>query len=107
VRPLQSGTAYLAQRTGYPILTIGITGSHDLWSRKRVTMRIGPCIDPARYVAGTARARRTALLVDLRAHLQACCSTRGHRACRAPRTEAHSNTREVQTMALAHIPNAG
>jgi 1-acyl-sn-glycerol-3-phosphate acyltransferase len=71
VRPLQSGTAYLAQRTGYPILTIGITGSHDLWWRKRVTVRIGPCVDPTRYVAGTARARRTALLADLRAHLQA------------------------------------
>jgi 1-acyl-sn-glycerol-3-phosphate acyltransferase len=71
VRPLQSGTAYLAQRTGYPILTIGITGSHDLWWRKRVTVRIGPCIDPARYVEGTARARRTALLADLRADIQA------------------------------------
>jgi 1-acyl-sn-glycerol-3-phosphate acyltransferase len=71
VRPLQSGTAYLAQRTGYPILTVGITGSHDLWWRKRVTVRIGPCIDPARYVEGTARARRTALLADLRAQIQA------------------------------------
>src|SRR5256714_11109085 len=71
VRPLQSGTAYLAQRTGYPILTVGITGSHDLWWRKRVTVRIGPCVDPARYGEGTARARRTALLADLRAHLQA------------------------------------
>ena len=71
VRPLQSGTAYLAQRTGYPILTVGITGSHDLWWRKRVTVRIGPCIDPTRYVEATARARRTALLADLRAHLQA------------------------------------
>ena len=37
MRPLQSGTAYLAQRTGYPILTVGITGSHDLWWRKRLT----------------------------------------------------------------------
>ena len=71
VRPLQSGTAYLAQRTGYPILTVGITGSHDLWWRKRITVRIGPCVDPARYGEGTARARRTALLADLRAHLQA------------------------------------
>jgi 1-acyl-sn-glycerol-3-phosphate acyltransferase len=71
VRPLQSGTAYLAQRTGYPILTVGITGSHDLWWRKRVTVRIGPAIDPARYVEGTARARRSALLADLRAHIQA------------------------------------
>ena len=71
VRPLQSGTAYLAQRTGYPLLTVGITGSYDLWWRKRVTVRIGPCLDPARYVEGTARARRTALLADLRAHLQA------------------------------------
>jgi 1-acyl-sn-glycerol-3-phosphate acyltransferase len=56
VRPLQSGTAYLAQRTGYPILTVGITGSYDLWWRKRLTVRIGPCIDPARVVEGTARA---------------------------------------------------
>ena len=71
VRPLQSGTAYLAQRTGYPILTIGITGSHDLWWRKRVTVRIGPCIDPTYYEEGTARARRTALLADLRVHIQA------------------------------------
>ena len=71
VRPLQSGTAYLAQQTGYPILTVGITGSHDLWWRKRLTVRIGPCIDPARYVEGTARARRTALLADLRAQIQA------------------------------------
>jgi 1-acyl-sn-glycerol-3-phosphate acyltransferase len=71
VRPLQSGTAYLAQRTGYPILTVGITGSYDLWWRKRVTVRIGPCIDPARHVEGTARARRTALLAELQAHIQA------------------------------------
>src|SRR5205085_11031885 len=34
-------------------------------------------------------------------------SRRRHRACRAPRTEAYSNTREVYTMALAHIPNGG
>src|SRR5437588_11634108 len=34
-------------------------------------------------------------------------STRRHRACRAPRTEAHSDTREVYTMAVAHIPNGG
>ena len=53
------------------ILTAGITGSHDLWWRKRVTVRIGPCLDPARYVEGTARARRTALLADLRAQIQA------------------------------------
>jgi 1-acyl-sn-glycerol-3-phosphate acyltransferase len=71
VRPLQSGTAYLAQRTGYPILTVGITGSYDLWWRKRLTVRIGPCIDPAHFVEGTARARRTALLADLRAQIQA------------------------------------
>ena len=71
VRPLQSGTAYLAQRTGYPILTVGITGSYDLWWRKRVTVRIGPCIHPAHFVEGTARARRTALLADLRAQIQA------------------------------------
>jgi 1-acyl-sn-glycerol-3-phosphate acyltransferase len=71
VRPLQSGTAYLAQRTGYPILTVGNTGSYDLWWRKRVTVRIGPCIDPAHVVEGTARARRTALLADLRAQIQA------------------------------------
>src|SRR5437868_4284531 len=32
---------------------------------------------------------------------------RRHRACQAPRTEAHSDTREVHTMALAHIPNGG
>ena len=71
VRLLQSGTAYLAQRTGYPLLTVGITGSYDLWWRKRVTVRIGPCVDPTRYVEGTARARRSALLADLRAHIQA------------------------------------
>ena len=71
VRPLQSGTAYLAQRTGYPILTVGITGSHDLWWRKPLTVRIGPCIHPAHFVEGTARARRTALLADLHARIQA------------------------------------
>src|SRR5918911_1426086 len=34
-------------------------------------------------------------------------STRRHRASQAPRTEAHSNTREVYTMVLAHSPNGG
>ena len=34
-------------------------------------VRIGPCIDLARDVEGTARARRTALLADLQAHIQA------------------------------------
>src|SRR5205085_4175494 len=36
-----------------------------------------------------------------------CPSMRRHRACRAPRTEGRSDTREVYTMALAHIPNGG
>src|SRR5207237_1322881 len=34
-------------------------------------------------------------------------ATRRHRAYRAPRAETYSDTREVQTMALAHIPNGG
>ena len=47
---------------------------HDVrldYFRKRVTVRIGSCVDPAGYVEGTARARRSALLADLRAHIQA------------------------------------
>ncbi len=71
VLPLQSGTAYLAHHTGLPILTVGITGSGDLWFRKHIIVRFGSCLDYADYPRASSHARRQALLSDLRAHIQA------------------------------------
>ena len=41
------GFAWTALRTGAPVVPVGISGTHEVWLRKRVTVRIGPPIDPA------------------------------------------------------------
>lgn len=66
LRPARPGTAYVATRTGAPILPIGIMGMPDifpaLWrgERTRLTIRIGRPFGPF-TVAGRGRERREQL----------------------------------------------
>ena len=39
--PLQSGAAYLSVHTGLPLVPVGLTGTHELWLRRPLTIRIG------------------------------------------------------------------
>lgn len=41
------GFAWTALHTGAPVVPVGISGTHDLWLRKRVLVRIGAAIEPA------------------------------------------------------------
>jgi 1-acyl-sn-glycerol-3-phosphate acyltransferase len=66
LRPPRPGTAYLAVRTGAPILPLGLDGLVDLFPRLRkghhatVTARIGKPFGPF-YASGKARERRQQL----------------------------------------------
>jgi 1-acyl-sn-glycerol-3-phosphate acyltransferase len=78
VGELHEGAAYLALRTGAPIVPVGIAGSEDAWPRGRVLPRrgkvhivIGPPIEPPR-VGGERVPRRAVreLTETLREELQ-------------------------------------
>ncbi|HMA33326.1 MAG TPA: lysophospholipid acyltransferase family protein, partial [Chloroflexia bacterium] len=47
IGPLQPGAAHLSLQTGVPLLPVGLTGTRELWLRRRLTVRIGPPIAPA------------------------------------------------------------
>lgn len=63
LRPARPGTAFLATRTGAPILPVGLSGLNDLFpalkqkKRAKVTFRIGKVFGPFE-VEGTGRAIR-------------------------------------------------
>ena len=40
--PLKRGTVIYAMRSGVPIVPVAIIGTHDLYFRKRLTLRFGP-----------------------------------------------------------------
>lgn len=60
LQPLQPGAAQLSAHSGVLLLPIGLTGTSELWLRRRLTMRIGQPIDPAAF-DGSGRARLDAL----------------------------------------------
>lgn len=43
--PWKKGFAHFALRGGVPVLPMALTGTRDLWLRKRITLRIGEPID--------------------------------------------------------------
>jgi 1-acyl-sn-glycerol-3-phosphate acyltransferase len=90
VLPLQSGVAHLAAKTGYPVVTVGISGSKDLWLRKRLRVQVGAVIDPATPRAQTPRAARALLLEELRAVIAG--SIRPLPEARGPRLFRHTLT---------------
>ncbi len=42
IRTFKHGAALIALQAGVPLLPVGISGTSDLWFRKRITVRIGP-----------------------------------------------------------------
>lgn len=46
---LQEGAAHLSQRSGAPLVPVGLTGTKELWLRRTLTMRIGPPILPSQF----------------------------------------------------------
>ena len=86
LRPPRPGTAYVATRTGAPILPIGITGMTEtfsaLWQgrRTRLTIRIGQPFGPYR-VNGRGRERREQLEAighDIMQHIAALLPQEEH-----------------------------
>jgi 1-acyl-sn-glycerol-3-phosphate acyltransferase len=60
VRPFQRGVAHLAVMTGAPVLPVGITGTSELWLRRRLVLRVGKSIRPERF-EGSVRERTLAI----------------------------------------------
>ena len=60
LQPLQNGASHLSLFSGTPLLPIGLTGTHELWLRSSLTVRIGKPIDPAQF-AGDLRTRMNML----------------------------------------------
>jgi 1-acyl-sn-glycerol-3-phosphate acyltransferase len=58
--PLQQGAPHLSLHTGTPILPVGMTGPHELWLRRTLTMRVGKAIDPTQFT-GDLRTRMNIL----------------------------------------------
>ncbi len=44
--PLQPGAAHLSRHSGLPLVPVGLTGTHELWLRRTLTVRIGAPIYP-------------------------------------------------------------
>ncbi len=53
---LQQGAAHLSQKSGVPLLPVGLTGTSRLWLRRTLTLRIGDPISPEVFT-GDLRAR--------------------------------------------------
>ena len=45
--PFKSGFAHFAVDNRVPVVPVGLTGTQDLWWRKRIVITIGEAIDPA------------------------------------------------------------
>jgi len=46
LQALQPGAVYLSLATGRPLVPVGLTGSHELWLHRPITIRIGPPLWP-------------------------------------------------------------
>jgi 1-acyl-sn-glycerol-3-phosphate acyltransferase len=64
------GAAYLSTATGRPLVPVGLTGTHELWLRRPITIRIGPPLRPEAG-PGTPYERAGQMNVELREALQA------------------------------------
>ncbi len=69
--PLQPGAAHLSLHSGLPILPIGLTGTHELWLRRTLTVRVGAPLYPRDFATGALRDRTTALTAALTVALTA------------------------------------
>ncbi len=46
---LQQGAAHLSQASGVPLLPVGLTGTQELWLRRKLTLRIGLPLAPGDF----------------------------------------------------------
>jgi 1-acyl-sn-glycerol-3-phosphate acyltransferase len=60
LQPLQNGASHLSLFSSTPLLPVGLTGTHELWLRSPLTVRIGKPIDPAQFT-GDLRTRMNTL----------------------------------------------
>lgn len=70
LQSLHPGAAHAALHNHVPLLPVGLTGTHELWLRRPLTMRIGPPIIPE-TAPGPLHARVAALIERLTAAMQA------------------------------------
>ncbi|HEX8218640.1 MAG TPA: lysophospholipid acyltransferase family protein [Chloroflexia bacterium] len=66
---LQDGAAHLSQKSGVPLLPVGLTGTSKLWLRRTLTVRIGPPIEPQAF-AGDLRTKLHAMTASLDASMR-------------------------------------
>jgi 1-acyl-sn-glycerol-3-phosphate acyltransferase len=70
LQELQNGAAHLSVYAGVPLLPVGLTGTSELWLRRRLVMRIGGPIDPANF-EGDMRTRIRAMTERLHHNMAA------------------------------------
>ena len=61
---LQHGASHLSLTTGAPLVPVGLTGTQDLWLRRKLVMRVGKPIYPAEF-EGATRERMHAMTARL------------------------------------------
>ena len=49
--PFKKGFAHFAIKAGVPVIPVALSGTKDLWFRKRITVVIGPALSPAGQTA--------------------------------------------------------
>ncbi len=64
LQPLQQGASHLSLFSNTPILPIGLTGTHELWLRHTLTVRIGQPCNPTQFT-GDLRTRMNTLTWQL------------------------------------------
>jgi 1-acyl-sn-glycerol-3-phosphate acyltransferase len=67
---LQHGASHLSLTTGAPLVPVGLTGTQDLWLRRKLVMRVGKPIYPAEF-EGATRARMHAMTARLDKEMRA------------------------------------
>jgi 1-acyl-sn-glycerol-3-phosphate acyltransferase len=70
IQALHPGAAHAALHNHVPLVPVGLTGTHELWLRRPLTLRIGPPIAPE-VGPGTMHSRVAALTDQVAAGIQA------------------------------------
>jgi 1-acyl-sn-glycerol-3-phosphate acyltransferase len=52
LQPLRHGVAHFAERSGVPVVALGLGGTLELWRGKRITLRVGRTVHPGGDVGG-------------------------------------------------------
>lgn len=60
LQPLKHGAAVLAQRTGSPVVVLGLSGTSELYLRRRICLRVGETLTPLPGESASALLERMA-----------------------------------------------